>query len=77
MADDPPCKDLAEETGAVALTKDGCVSVIGKVIPITSDGVDIQEAAEITNFNFHRNGTKPALPSPEFSPAPVQGLKSV
>ncbi|MGC9064964.1 MAG: hypothetical protein ACP5JL_09825 [bacterium] len=41
----------------------GCWGITGKRIPIAETYASIQAFAELVNFNFHVNGSQPAVPT--------------
>jgi hypothetical protein len=70
------CAIRAQTEGALAYDEFGtaCWDVHGKVIPIGSGAVDVMKGFEITNFNFHVNGTQPALPTQRDLPGATDGV---
>ena len=70
------CSKTAQDYGALAVTFFGCSEVSGRVIPIERKQADVQQMAEITNFNFHVSSSQPAVVAPSYAPGPTQGFDS-
>lgn len=66
------CAKRAQTEGALTYVPGiGCCPVFGKIIPIGPDEADIQVGFQITNFNFHVSGDKPALQNQNQLPGPA------
>jgi hypothetical protein len=65
------CDALAQIFGALAQHDTACLPVSGKEIKITDSQHSVMEGFEITNFNFHCSGVKPAVPTRQQLPGPV------
>jgi hypothetical protein len=69
------CEEMAQKVGGLAavLAGDsaGCWLLYGKTIPIGPDETDIQGGFEITNYNFHTNGTQKPVQNQHQLPGPV------
>ena len=51
-----------------------CWWVFGDAVIIGRTEMDIQQGFETVNFNFHVNGSQPAVPTQDALPGPVQGF---
>jgi hypothetical protein len=66
------CTEMAQVYGALAYVGGACVVVSGKEVKIEDLQHSVMEGFEITNFNFHCSGVKPAVQTQEQLPGPSE-----
>ena len=69
------CTAMAQTFGALAYVGGACVTVSGKEIKIEDIQHSAMEGFEITNYNFHCSGTKPAVQKQEQLPGPSESTQ--
>lgn len=71
------CDALAQKYGALAFVPEHCCCVVsGKEIIIEGDKYSLMEHAQICNFNMHTSGAKPAVPTTDVLPGPVENTQT-